>query len=117
MCQATSIPLQSYRRHALHAQKAQLSKLTIIYAASQVVKTLVLIDAVCLLTCWPGLLYNFIYRKPSCHLDGKGCLDVIRFVCSRDLMVAEVSDPLVVQSFMLQICYRVAEVGYIPMLS
>ncbi|CAL5226233.1 g9077 [Coccomyxa viridis] len=56
----------------------------------EVVKSLVLIDAVCLLTCWPALLYNFIYRKPACSLDGKGCLDVLRFICSRDLMIAEV---------------------------
>ncbi|CAL5226232.1 g9076 [Coccomyxa viridis] len=56
----------------------------------EVVKSLVLIDAVCLLTCWPGLLYNFIYRMPACSLDGKGCLDVLRFICARDLMIAEV---------------------------
>lgn len=117
MCRATSILLQSCRGHALHAGKAQLSKLTNIYAALQVVKTLVLIDAVCLLTCWPGLLYNFIYRKPSCHMDGKGCLDAIRFVCSRDLMVAEVSDPLVVQSLILQIYCRLVIVCYIAMSS
>ena len=77
----------------------------------QVVKSLVLIDAVCLLTCWPGLLYNFIYRKPACSLDGKGCLDVLRFICSRDLMIAEVSDPLDHYDLMCSISlYRLAVV-------
>ena len=56
----------------------------------QIVQSLILIDAVCLLTCWPGLLQNFIYALPSCQLNGKGCLDVLRYICSRDLMVAEV---------------------------
>ena len=73
--------------------------------ALQVVKSLVLIDAVCLLTCWPGLLYNFIYREPSCSLDGKGCLDVLRFICARDLMIAEVSNPFAVHCFPSQICF------------
>lgn len=56
----------------------------------QVIESLVLIDAVCLLTCWPSLLHNFIYAPPAWSLHGKGILDSIRFMLSRDIMIAEV---------------------------
>jgi hypothetical protein len=53
-----------------------------------------LIDPVCLLTCCPKLLRNFIYEWPKLDLSlltPAGFMDLIRFACSRDLIVAEVS--------------------------
>ncbi len=53
-----------------------------------------LIDPVCLMTCCPQLLHSFIYKVPT--WDSKllttptGFMDLLRFIFSRDLMVAEV---------------------------
>ncbi len=53
----------------------------------------VLIDPVCLMTCFPDLLHNFVYLQPkwSSLFSHAGCMDVLRFFCSRDLLIAEVS--------------------------
>jgi hypothetical protein len=53
----------------------------------------VLIDPVCFLTCYPQLLYNFVYKVPM--LDETlssltGLLSAARFLFSRDLIIAEV---------------------------
>jgi hypothetical protein len=54
----------------------------------------VLLDPVCMLTIYPQLLRNFVYKQPnfwSAHmLSLLGLVDSLRFVFSRDLMVAEV---------------------------
>lgn len=52
----------------------------------------VLIDPVCLMTCYPDLLRNFIYSQPSWSslFSAVGLMDAMRFVCSRDLLIAEV---------------------------
>ena len=44
------------------------------------------------MTCFPDLLHNFVYRQPKwdnafTHI---GVMDVLRFICSRDLLIAEV---------------------------
>ena len=52
-----------------------------------------LIDPVCLLTCCPKLLRNFIYELPKLNLSllgAAGFMDLIRFFCARDLIIAEV---------------------------
>lgn len=53
-----------------------------------------LVDPVCFLTCYPQLLYNFIYKVPSLA-DALGSLPSLvaaaRFLFSRDLIIAEVS--------------------------
>ena len=78
-----------------HGETLQSEYATTHMCDMQIVQSLVLIDAVCLLTCWPGLLQNFIYALPTCELNGKGCLDMIRYICSRDMMIAEVCCSLV----------------------
>lgn len=53
-----------------------------------------LVDPVCFLTCYPQLLYNFVYRVPKIS-DALGSLAGLvataRFIFSRDLIIAEVS--------------------------
>lgn len=51
-----------------------------------------LIDPVCLMTCYPDLLHNFVYRQPKWEtlFSMIGLMDVLRYVCSRDLLIAEV---------------------------
>jgi len=53
-----------------------------------------LVDPVCFLTCYPQLLYNFIYKVPNLA-DALGSLPSLvaaaRFLFSRDLIIAEVS--------------------------
>ncbi|KAK9862700.1 hypothetical protein WJX84_006358 [Apatococcus fuscideae] len=55
------------------------------------VQATVLIDPVCLMTCFPDLLHNFVYLQPkwSSLFSHAGCMDVLRFFCSRDLLIAE----------------------------
>ena len=56
----------------------------------------VLMDPVCMLTIYPQLLRNFVYKMPNFMRMNSllGFVDSLRFVFSRDLMVAEVSqDP------------------------
>ena len=52
-----------------------------------------LIDPVCFLTCYPHLLFNFVYKVPSLVEAvlgaGGGALSVARFLFSRDLTIAE----------------------------
>ena len=52
-----------------------------------------LVDPVCCLTCYPHLLFNFVYKIPSmaAALAGgaAGALNVARFLFSRDLTIAE----------------------------
>ena len=53
-----------------------------------------LIDPVCFLTCYPQLLYNFVYRVPkAADVLGSltGILGAARFLFSRDLIIAEVA--------------------------
>lgn len=49
-------------------------------------------DPVCMLVCYPQLLHNFIYRRPSREnfTSVSGSLDLIRFFCSRDLTISQV---------------------------
>ena len=53
-----------------------------------------LIDPVCFLTCYPHLLYNFVYKVPKFTdvLAGglEGVMGAARFLFSRDLIIAEV---------------------------
>jgi len=53
-----------------------------------------LIDPVCLMTCCPQLLHSFIYKVPTWNskllTTPTGFMDLLRFIFSRDLMVAEV---------------------------
>ena len=53
-----------------------------------------LIDPVCLMTCCPQLLHSFIYKVPAWGwamlTTPTGFMDLLRFIISRDLMVAEV---------------------------
>jgi hypothetical protein len=51
-----------------------------------------LIDPVCFLTCYPHLLYNFVYKVPKVAdlLSLTGLLAAARFFFSRDLIIAEV---------------------------
>jgi len=53
-----------------------------------------LIDPVCLMTCCPHLLHSFIYKVPTWNskllTTPTGFMDLLRFIFSRDLMVAEV---------------------------
>jgi hypothetical protein len=52
------------------------------------------VDPVCFLTCYPQLLYNFVYKVPKLA-DAFGSLAGLvaaaRFLFSRDLIIAEVS--------------------------
>ena len=52
-----------------------------------------LIDPVCLMTCAPQLLHSFVYDVPKLGwhwFTAVGFMDLIRFACSRDLIIAEV---------------------------
>lgn len=56
----------------------------------EVVHTVALLDPVCILTCYPRLLYNFIYKK--LHFTNKMPVfisDAIRYLFARDLTVSE----------------------------
>ena len=46
------------------------------------------------MTCAPQLLHSFVYKIPTWGrhlLTPVGFMDLIRFACSRDLIIAEVS--------------------------
>lgn len=49
-----------------------------------------LMDPVCMLTIYPQLLQNFVYKPPRMKFNVIGLVDSLRFVFSRDLLVAEV---------------------------
>ncbi|DBA73278.1 hypothetical protein WJX77_005167 [Trebouxia sp. C0004] len=56
------------------------------------VQSLLIIDPVCMLTCCPQLLHSFVYKVPVWGLNlltPLGLMDLARFVCSRDLIIAE----------------------------
>ncbi|KAL3146801.1 hypothetical protein ABBQ38_014780 [Trebouxia sp. C0009 RCD-2024] len=56
------------------------------------VQSLMIIDPVCMLTCCPKLLHSFVYKVPELGvqlLTPLGLMDIARFVCSRDLIIAE----------------------------
>ncbi|KAL6784986.1 hypothetical protein ACKKBG_A01950 [Auxenochlorella protothecoides x Auxenochlorella symbiontica] len=57
----------------------------------KMVHSLVIMDPVCMLVCYPQLLHNFIYRRPSREnfTSVSGSLDLIRFFCSRDLTISQ----------------------------
>ena len=61
--------------------------------APEVVQSLVLLDPVCMLTIYPQLLKNFVYKPPSAWSAGAraalAAVDSARFLFSRDLTVAE----------------------------
>ncbi len=54
----------------------------------------VLIDPVCFMTCYPHLLYNFVYKVPtlaeSLFQGVPGIINGARYFFSRDLTIAEV---------------------------
>lgn len=61
-----------------------------------------LIDPVCFMTCFPHLLYNFVYKVPGWAdvLSGglEGIMGAARFIFSRDLIISEVTaDPLALE--------------------
>ena len=52
-----------------------------------------LIDPVCFLTCYPHLLYSFVYKVPKLAevlSSAAGLFNAARFLFSRDLIIAEV---------------------------
>jgi pimeloyl-ACP methyl ester carboxylesterase len=56
------------------------------------VQSLVLLDPVCMLTIYPQLLQNFVYKPPTMAAGTRAALaavDSARFLFSRDLVVAE----------------------------
>ncbi len=52
---------------------------------------MVIVDPVCMMTCSPQLLSNFIYRIPDVRQAKSvlGAMDCLRFLCSRDLIIAQ----------------------------
>ena len=57
----------------------------------------VLMDPVCMLTCFPQLLHNFVYQMPSlagCLGSVKGLANNIRCLIARDMIIAEVRSPV-----------------------
>ena len=53
----------------------------------------VLMDPVCMLTCYPRLLRNFVYKLPSLQEalgSILGLANAIRWLLARDLVIAEV---------------------------
>ena len=55
----------------------------------------VLMDPVCMLTIYPQLLQNFVYKMPRLSANVLGLVDSLRFVFSRDLLVAEVGPSII----------------------
>lgn len=55
----------------------------------ETVASVLLCDPVCMLTCFPQLLYNFIYKGVT--LDGmrRNPADAARWFAARDLIIAE----------------------------
>ena len=63
----------------------------------------VLIDPVCILTIYPQLLRNFLYKMPNLlRLTSMlGSIDWMRYVFSRNLMIAEARSPLPISEMVL----------------
>jgi len=58
----------------------------------EAVHSITLLDPVCMMTCYPQLLYNFIYRKfvlSNLLSSFLAAVDGIRFLCSRDLTISQ----------------------------
>jgi hypothetical protein len=56
------------------------------------VHSVALLDPVCLLICYPQLLYNFVYREFSAAAAARSpaaAIEAARFLCSRDLTIAQ----------------------------
>ena len=52
-------------------------------------------DPVCMMTCFPQLLHNFVYKLPSvgeCFSSFAGLVNGIRWLVARDMIIAEVSE-------------------------
>ena len=52
-----------------------------------------LMDPVCMMTCFPQLLHNFVYKLPSmaeCFGSIAGLVNGIRWLVARDMIIAEV---------------------------
>ena len=62
------------------------------HPAAQLVATMLVVDPVCMMTCYPQLLANFVYKSPP--LAGLPLLQKItfgaRFLAARDLVIAQV---------------------------
>lgn len=58
----------------------------------QAVHSMALLDPVCLMTCAPGLLTNFVYKLPEVTwrnaTSAEGMMDAARALASRDLLIA-----------------------------
>ena len=57
----------------------------------EAVHSTALLDPVCMLTCYPQLLFNFIYREISMAsiTSVAAAVDAVRFICSRDLTISQ----------------------------
>jgi pimeloyl-ACP methyl ester carboxylesterase len=58
----------------------------------EAVHSTALLDPVCMMTCYPQLLYNFIYRKfvlSDLLSSFLAAVDGVRFLCSRDLTISQ----------------------------
>lgn len=57
----------------------------------ELVHSACLLDPVAMLTCYPQLLHNFIYKTPTAanFTSVFGAVDLLRFLCSRDLTIAQ----------------------------
>ena len=54
------------------------------------VHSVAMLDPVCLLTCYPQLLYNFIYKSSNnVFTSVAAAVDGVRFLCSRDLTISQ----------------------------
>ncbi len=58
----------------------------------QLVASTLIADPVCMMTCYPQLLANFVYKPP--RLAGRPLLEKItfgaRYIAARDLVIAQV---------------------------
>ena len=55
-----------------------------------------LMDPVCMMTCFPQLLHNFVYKLPSvaeCFGSVPGLINGVRWLVARDMIIAEVLSP------------------------
>ena len=71
----------------------------------------VLLDPVCMLTCYPQLLANFVYKLPTVRQSfssALGMANAVRWILARELVIAEVRVPLIVGESMC--CMRGCEV-------
>ena len=74
-------------------QALALLPLSLTAARTQMVHSMALVDPVCLMTCAPQLLSNFVYRLPPLRwrqlaASPDAAMDAARIVASRDLLIA-----------------------------